>query len=130
MGIFGSDLPPIMVGEADRHDLLVLAMGGIGHSPDQADDLLYELGRAKLVADKRLPPDVVRMGSRVVVSFNGAPPQSGVLSYPRQEGRERISIFSPLGTALIGLRAGQSMRWTDRTGQQHEIRLYSVSNPG
>jgi regulator of nucleoside diphosphate kinase len=129
MGIFGSDLPPIMVGEADRHDLLVLAMGGVGHSPDQADDLLYELGRAKLVADMRLPRDVVRMGSRVVVSVDGGAPQNGVLSYPQEQGRDRISIFSPVGTALLGLRAGQSMRWTDRIGQQREIKLHSVSNP-
>jgi regulator of nucleoside diphosphate kinase len=129
MGIFGSDLPPITIGEADRHDLLVLAMGGAGHSADQADDLLYELGRARLIADARLPPDVVRMGSRVVFSLDGARPQTGVLSYPHEQGEDRISIFSPAGTALLGLRRGQSMRWTTRAGEQHEIRLHAVSNP-
>lgn len=49
MGLFGPVLPPIMVGEADRHALVVLALGGIGHTADQADDLLYELGRAAVV---------------------------------------------------------------------------------
>ena len=39
MGLFGSILPSIIVGEADRHDLLVLAMGGTGHTDDAADDL-------------------------------------------------------------------------------------------
>lgn len=129
MGIFTSTLPPIIVGEADRHDLLVLAMGGSGHSADEADHLLYELGRARTVADSDLPYDVVRMGSVVRVSVDGGSPRHGRLAYPQELGADTISIFSPVGTALLGLRAGQTMFWTDRDGQRREIKVHSVFNP-
>lgn len=129
MGLFGPSLPPITIGEADRHDLLVLAMSGTGHSADQADDLLYELGRAEVVDDHRLPPHVVRMGSGVVVSIDGAEPQLLRLAYPHERGVGDISILSPVGTALLGLRSGQAMAWTDRDGMRQEIRIHSVCNP-
>lgn len=128
MGLFGSILPPIMVGEADRHDLLVLAMGGSGHTADAADDLLYELGRARVVDDRLLPSDVVRMGSTVVASIEGGKPQMLRLCYPQDAEKGGVSIFSPVGTALLGLRSGQSMHWTDRDGVTHDVKVLSVSN--
>lgn len=128
MGLFGRILPPIMVGEGDRHDLLVLALGGAGHTADQADDLLYELGRAAVVDDEALPPDVVRMGSQVVASIDGGKPEHLWLSYPHDVGPNSLSILSSAGTAVLGLRAGQSMRWTDRDGNIHEARVVAVNN--
>jgi len=128
VGLFGSILPSIIVGEADRHDLLVLAMGGTGHTADAADDLLYELGRARVVDDRLLPSDVIRMESTIVASIGGGKPQVLRLAYPQDEGRDGISIFSPIGTALLGLRSGQSMHWTDRDGTTHEVKVLSVIN--
>ena len=128
MGLFGRVLPPIMVGEGDRHDLVVLALGGAGHTADQADDLLYELGRAAVVHDKALPLDVVRMGSEVVASVDGGNPEHLWLSYPYDAGPSDLSILSPLGTGLLGLRTGQSMRWTDRDGKIYEVRVVAVNN--
>ena len=128
MGLFGRILPPIMVGEGDRHDLVVLALGGAGHTADQADDLLYELGRAAVVHDEALPPDVVRMGSAVVASVDGGNPEHLWLSYPHDVGPNGLSILSPAGTALLGLRAGQSMKWTDRDGKIHEVHVVAVNN--
>jgi regulator of nucleoside diphosphate kinase len=128
MGLFGRILPPILVGEGDRHDLVVLALGGAGHSADQADDLLYELGRAAVVDDEALPPDVVRMGSAVVASINGGNPEHSWLSYPHDVGPNGLSILSPAGTALLGLRAGQSMRWTDRDGKINDVHVVAVNN--
>lgn len=128
MGLFGRILPPIMVGEGDRHDLVVLALGGAGHTADQADDLLYELGRAAVVQDKALPPDVVRMESAVVASIDGGNPEQFWLSYPHDVGPNGLSILSPAGTALLGLRVGQSMKWTDRDGKIHEVRVIAVNN--
>ncbi|HLV84133.1 MAG TPA: GreA/GreB family elongation factor [Devosia sp.] len=128
MGFFSVNLPSIMVAESDRHDLLVLAMGGTGHSADEADNLLYELGRARVVDDQQFPPDVVRMGSSVLVSIDGGEPQILRLSYPREQGNNRVSIFSAIGTALLGLRRGQTIKWTDRDGKPHEVAVYSVSD--
>ena len=123
------DLPPILVGETDRHDLLVLAMSGTGHTADAADDLLYELDRASVIADRHLPPYVVRMGSTVVASINGGEAQILRLSYPREEGPGCVSILSPVGSALLGLRSGQTIRWTSRDGERNSVTVHSVHNP-
>lgn len=128
MGLFGRVRPPIVVGEGDRHDLLVLAMSGTGHSADQADDLLYELGRATAVDDDELPADVVKMGSTVNARIDGGVPRYLRLSYPHEQAHNSLSILTPMGTALLGLRAGQSMKWTDRDGRTHEVHVFSVSN--
>ena len=50
------------------------------------------------------------------------------LSYPHDVGPNGLSILSPAGTALLGLRAGQSMKWTDRDGKIHEVRVVAVNN--
>ncbi|MCP1211317.1 GreA/GreB family elongation factor [Devosia subaequoris] len=126
--MFGSRLPTIIVGEADRHDLLVLAMGGTGHSADAADDLLYELGRAKVVDDRLLPPFVVRMGSTVLATIDENEAQVIRLTYPGEASANAVSIFSPIGTALLGLRAGQTMRWTERNGKRRTVKVHSVSD--
>ena len=128
MGLFWSGPPPITVGEAERHDLLVLAMSGTGHSADASDDLLYELGRARVVSDDRLPDDIIRMGSRVAVSIDG---EYKVLrlAYPGSAESGDVSIFSPVGTALLGLRPGQVMRWTDRSGKVREVRIHAAQSP-
>lgn len=128
MGLFGRILPSILVGVEDRHELLVLAMGCTGHSADQADDLLYELGRAVAISDDELPADVVRMGSMVTARMDDGEKQFLRLSYPRERARDSLSIMSPMGTALLGLRAGQSMKWTNRDGVSHEVQVFSVSN--
>lgn len=126
--MFGSKLPTIIVGEADRHDLLVLAMGGTGHSADAADDLLYELGRAKVVDDRLLPPFVVRMGSTVLATIDENEAQIMRLAYPGEVSANAVSIFSPIGTALLGLRVGQTMRWTERNGKRRTVKVHSVSD--
>lgn len=128
MGVFGQILPPIMVGEGDQHDLLVLAMGGAGHSRDQVDNLLRELGRAEIVDDEALPSDLVKMGSTATALINGGKPQYLRLSYPHERAHNGLSVLSPRGTALLGLRAGQSMNWTDREGKRHEVHVFSVSD--
>lgn len=128
MGLFWSGLPPIVIGEAERHDLLVLAMGGSGHSADAADDLLYELGRARVVHEARLPPDVVRMGSLAIISVDGGEKRMVRLTYPSDTGDGGVSILSPEGTAILGLRSGQSMTWTDRNGRVRRVDVHSVNN--
>ncbi|MBL8904295.1 MAG: GreA/GreB family elongation factor, partial [Rhizobiales bacterium] len=39
----------------------------------------------------------------------------------------RISILTPIGTALIGLSIGQTMTWVDRDGQSRQLRIVAVT---
>jgi regulator of nucleoside diphosphate kinase len=122
--------PPITLGEQDRHQLMVLAMTGTG--PEQAlDNLFNEVERARVVPENRLDPAVVRMGSRVAYRTASGDTQEVTLVYPGQAdiSAGRISILTPIGTALIGLKPDQSITWTARDGQKHVLTVTSVSQP-
>ena len=41
----------------------------------------------------------------------------------------KVSILTPVGAALIGLREGQSVAWTSRAGRRLEIEIVSVEAP-
>lgn len=41
----------------------------------------------------------------------------------------RVSILTPIGVALIGLSAGQSMGWTTRDGRPNRLTVEHVETP-
>jgi regulator of nucleoside diphosphate kinase len=41
----------------------------------------------------------------------------------------RVSILTPIGTARIGLSAGQSNVWRARDGRGHELTVITVARP-
>ena len=51
------------------------------------------------------------------------------LVYPGEANIEdgRVSITTPVGTALIGLKAGQSISYATRSGQIHDLTVVEVS---
>jgi len=60
-----SQFPPIFVDERDYEKLSELAAAAAHSMPDVADSLLTELERATVVGSGAMPPDIVRLGSRV-----------------------------------------------------------------
>ena len=77
-------------------------------------ELQRELERAIVVSSAALPPDVVTMNSRVVYTDETADVQRVVkIAYPcdADASEGRISVLSPIGTALLGLSVGQSIEW-------------------
>ncbi|HQZ11520.1 MAG TPA: nucleoside diphosphate kinase regulator [Devosia sp.] len=122
--------PDIVIGRDEHRQLTVLALAGTDHTPDISDDLLYELERADIVPDVRVPHDVVRMGSRVAFR-TGDEMREVELVYPADAdiAEGRISVLTPVGTALIGLRAGQSITWRTRNGRKQVLTIVRVSPP-
>jgi regulator of nucleoside diphosphate kinase len=123
--------PDIVLGKDEHRQLTVLALAGTGHTPDISDDLLYELDRADILPDHRVPPDVVRMGSRVVFRTGENDTRAVTLVYPAEAdiAEGRISVLTPVGTALIGLRAGQSITWRTRDGRKQVLTVLRVTPP-
>lgn len=123
--------PAITLGQADHAKLNALAMAGLERMPDLADRLLEELERAKVIADEKLPEGVVRMGSSITYVTNADKEQTVTLVYPADADIEagRISVMTPIGTALIGLKAGQSITWRDRADKRHKLTVVSVLAP-
>jgi regulator of nucleoside diphosphate kinase len=122
--------PNIVLSQTDHRQLSVLALAGVGHSADIADDLLHELDRASVIADGRLPGDVVRMGS--LIRFRtGRDERTVTLVYPADAdiASARVSVLTPIGTALIGLRAGQSITFRTRDGRPQMLTVLNVVPP-
>lgn len=123
--------PDIIVGHGDHRSLLGLAMAGRGHTTGDSDGLLYELERARVVEDDSVPPDVVRMGSAVRYMAGGGAERVVTLVYPKDADIQngRISVLTPVGTALLGLRTGQSITWVTRDGRKQVLTVKSVTPP-
>ncbi|KAB2716929.1 nucleoside diphosphate kinase regulator [Brucella intermedia] len=122
--------PNIVVSEIDYERLMGLATNVSERLEEIAEELMAELDRAKVVPAKRLPQDVIHMGSTVEFRSNDGQERRVTLVYPGEAdiAQGKISILTPIGTALIGLAPGQSISWTARDGKQHELNVVSVSN--
>lgn len=80
----------------------------------EADKLIKELDSAKIVEPKDIPSDVVTMNSIVKLSFlNNNKQVQFQIVYPDQANlkENKISIFSPVATALIGYKVGDEIEW-------------------
>jgi regulator of nucleoside diphosphate kinase len=85
-----------------------------------AEDLQTELKRAKLVNKDDFPPDVVRLNSRVKIkSESTGKVMEFILVTPDKADikRNKISVMAPIGTALIGFRQGQKVKWQIPAGK-------------
>lgn len=88
-----------------------------------------ELARAVVVPRQEIPRDVVTMNSRVVFENETTGERREVtLVYPREADIDagRISVLVPVGTALLGLRVGQSIDWKLPSGETHRYRIIEV----
>ncbi|MHC5232107.1 nucleoside diphosphate kinase regulator [Brucella sp. LJL56] len=122
--------PNIVVSEIDYERLMGLATNVSERLEEIAEELMVELDRAKVVPAKRLPQNVIHMGSTVEFRSNDGQERRVTLVYPGEAdiAQSKISILTPIGTALIGLAPGQSISWTARDGKQHELNVLSVSD--
>lgn len=95
-------------------------------------DLEAELARAEVVPDDELPGDVVSIGSRVTfVDQESGRRNTVVLVYPRDANMEemKISVLSPAGSALIGLRVGGAIEWPLPGGRFRHYTVEAVEQP-
>lgn len=121
--------PNIILSETDADHLANIAEGAALAAPLASRLLLDEIARADVRPDAKVPAGVVAMGSTVtfVDELRGAD-RSVRLVYPAEADieQDRISILSPVGVGLLGLRAGQSIQWPDRTGVERKLRVVRV----
>ena len=87
--------------------------------PRNAAELHAELKKARLVDKENFPDDVIRINSTVrikaeekneVMQFMLVTPDKANIK------EKRISIMAPIGTALIGFRKGQQVKWKVPSG--------------
>ena len=96
---------------------------------DAAEALADELDRAEVVPAERIAGSVVTMNSRVVFRDEETGENREVsLVYPTDSDPERgrISVLSPVGSALLGLSVGQTIDWPLPRGRLKRIRVVEV----
>ena len=117
----------LFISEGDYQSLLPLIEK---YDNAAAEALDNELGRAKIVRNTELPVDVVAMDSRVTfIDLDTAEESTVTLVYPANADIEKmkISILSPVGTALIGLRVGGKIDWPLPNGKIRHLQVVAVT---
>jgi regulator of nucleoside diphosphate kinase len=119
----------LIVSKSDYQQLLKLIEQ---EDTPAAEALDIELSRAELVEENKLPADAVSMGS--VVTFTDLDSQEEKtisLVYPHEADvtTMKISILSPVGSALIGLRIGGNIDWPVPQGKVRRLKVIAVQQP-
>lgn len=79
--------------------------------------LEYEINRAIVVTPQQISGDVITMNSRVLLQLDDEDMEISLV-YPADAdmGAAKVSIFSPIGTAIIGYRVGDIIEWEVPSG--------------
>lgn len=124
--------PPIQMIDSEADALADLAMAAAERAPQVSRLLLGEIERAAVHDRAAIPADVVTMGATVefIDEASGAD-RTIQLVYPKHAdiAAGRVSILTPVGAGLIGLRKGQSILWPDRSGHERRLTIVKVSQP-
>ncbi len=116
--------------EFDRLDALAWA-GGLSENP-VAEFLAAELDRAVIRPADAIGPNVVRMNSRVAFRIGDRPGvEVRTLVYPevyaqQADRNDYLSVMTPLGAALIGLRVGSRISYETGNGTQQDVTVEAV----
>jgi regulator of nucleoside diphosphate kinase len=88
-----------------------------------------EITRAEVVEPAQVPGDVISMNSTArFLDENSGEERELTLVYPRDATGEpgRVSILAPVGSALLGLRVGQSIDWPMSGNRHINLRVLSI----
>lgn len=121
------DKPAIAIPVSDHERLGALADSLTRRNPTLADQLFAELERADVLADDAANA-VVRMGSMLEYRTESGDVRTVQLVFPGDEdiAKGRISVLTPIGVALIGLSAGDTMEWVTPDGRSRKLTVTRI----
>ncbi len=112
----------IYVTNSDRYRLLDLTPGMKGVSPmddSNVEELRREIARARIVAEEKIQGNIITMNSNFLVRLlDSGKVRLYTLVFPKDAdfAKGKISVLSPLGTALIGYQEGDVVEWVAPAG--------------
>ena len=124
--------PTIILSVEDYERLSTLAHAARKRMPDLADELAEEIGRARVLAKGDHPQHIVCMNSEVEFRDDTTSKvQKVTLVYPEEAdiSQRKISVLTPVGTALIGLGDRDSITWITPNGELRQLTVLSVQGP-
>ena len=120
--------PPIVLITADRDKLFSLIRDAPASTHSRSASFLREeVERADIAPGDVAPTSVVRMGSDVkYIDHDDERIHRARIVFPEEaHGTRCISVLSSIGSALIGLGPGQSIRWTEG-GRERGLSILEV----
>ncbi|MCK9502739.1 MAG: nucleoside diphosphate kinase regulator [Porticoccaceae bacterium] len=120
----------ITLKESDYNRLMTL-IEKIDDANSEALDA--ELARAKVVSDARFPDTVVAMGSTLTFAdLDNGDETRVTLVFPHEAdvAAMKISVLSPVGSALIGLSKGGVIDWKLPNGKVRRLQVVNIENNG
>jgi regulator of nucleoside diphosphate kinase len=124
-----TEQPPIVLSSRDLSRLEQLLESPALKRLPAAMALAGELERATVCPPEAVPADVVTMNSVVTcVDESSGESHRVVLVYPRDAdmAADKVSVLAPVGSALLGLAVGHSIRWPAPGGRFLRMRVTSV----
>lgn len=121
---------PITVSSLDLERIEQLLELPVHRAFAGADALRSELARAAIVEPEQMPSDVVTMNSTaLVVDEERGDSHQLTLVYPRDADGSpgKVSILAPIGSAMLGLRVGQSIDWPLPGGRRLRLRVTGIA---
>jgi regulator of nucleoside diphosphate kinase len=121
----------IFVTEDDARKLRTLLVGVREQSVRDREHLQQlddELDRARVVPASEIPADVVTMNSELALrDLDTGEEMVFRVVFPSEANADqhRISVLAPLGTAVLGYRAGDAIEWVV-PGRTRRVRIESV----
>lgn len=100
------------------------------YNKQDAEGLQVELKKAKIVDEVEFPLDVVRLNSKVKIKAEGKRDLIELMLVMPEEAditQRKISVMAPIGTALIGFRQGEVVKWQVPSGKK-EFTIVEVAN--
>ena len=92
-------------------------------------DLEAEIARADIVEPSDIPANVVTMNSTVTFDMAESGKQFQLtLVYPKDldGSTDKVSIFAPVGSALLGLAVGDELAWPSVGGKTMTVRVTGI----
>jgi regulator of nucleoside diphosphate kinase len=89
--------------------------------PEFAAHLHNELIKAEMVPQERIPGNIVTMNSRVFLKETSSKREAELtITYPQDSNnlKRKVSVFSPIGAALLGKQVGDITSWGTPKGNK------------
>lgn len=112
----------LLLRKDDYAIMMACLRGGSGKAyfdRHNAEELETELKKAKLISKEEFPDDVVGLNSTVVVRDESSRKDMEIMLVVPDRAdikQKKISVMSPIGTALIGFRKGEKVQWSVPSG--------------
>ena len=120
--------PKIIISQQDLNRLETMLEHQIRLTPTMMQ-LEDELARAEVVEPQQVPPNVVSMNSKVLITM--APSKTATeisLVYPHDFKGEKgqVNVIAPIGAAILGLSEGQTIEWPQADGQMMTVHIDKI----